>query len=431
MFGKLFAKILALRGKVQEGTCLSSNAKIVEIGTRAVPTGVRTSQKRLLVLLFVGMVLSSCHEQLDFGIVWDEQAPKTQMTKDSLKVDLEWYGDDAFMTATVKNKAGDTLAFISRQSGDDICTVIKYLRNDTGMVRGFLVYPGCYPVADRTDNAKIKEEASNELEEYKDMLWDDFGKGNHPNDIGLALVMDEREDRPYAARYYFRYDKEWGGIKSVYDPISKKIIKSEGDWFLYELSTKTMEVSSDSLIGDLHLMFKNYYDIECGTHSFKSYCGYRPMEEMEFMSHRMFRHTVFRSDRPKPYVTVSLEWNWAGDRDETTYKIERDYMDKTIATTYKGEYIKRVEEISQWGTVLKQDLYEESGNEEELICHLYRYNYQTKQLEEAGQKRINKAIHHMHSCESCEMILDNYLQEMWGRYSDDNFRDSFIDEEYD
>jgi hypothetical protein len=74
MFGKLFAKILALRGKVQEGTCLSSNAKVVEIGTRAVPTGVRTSQKRLLVLLFVGMVLSSCHEQLDFGIVWDEQA---------------------------------------------------------------------------------------------------------------------------------------------------------------------------------------------------------------------------------------------------------------------------------------------------------------------------------------------------------------------
>lgn len=44
MFGKLFAKILALRGKVQEGACLSSNAKVVEIDTRAVPTGVRTSQ---------------------------------------------------------------------------------------------------------------------------------------------------------------------------------------------------------------------------------------------------------------------------------------------------------------------------------------------------------------------------------------------------
>jgi hypothetical protein len=90
-----------------------------------------------------------------------------------------------------------------------------------------------------------------------------------------------------------------------------------------------------------------------------------------------------------------------------------------------------VDEISQWGTVLKQDLYEESGNKEELICHLYRYNYQTKKLDEAGQKRINKAIHHMHSCESCEMLLDNYLQEMWGRYADDNYRDSFIDEEYD
>ena len=382
-----------------------------------------------LVLLFVGIVLSSCHEQLDFGVVWDEQAAKTQMTKDSLKVELEWYGDDAFMTATIKNKNGDTLAVISRQSGDDICTVIKYLRNDTGMMRGFLVYPGCYPVAERTGNAKIKEEALNELEKYKEMLWDDFGKRNHPNDIGLALVMDEREDRPYAARYYFRYDKDTGDINSVYDPISKQIIKSEGDRFFYELNTETMEIGRDSLIGDIHLMFKNYYYIECGTHSFKSYCGYRPMEEYDFESHRMVMHTVYRSDRPEPYVTVNFEWNWAGDRDETTYKIKRDYMDKTIATTYKDEYVKKVEEISQWGTVLKQDLYVESANKEEFVCHLYRYNYQAKQLEERGKKRIDKVLHHMNSCESEEMILDEYLYEMWGRYADDNYWNSFLDEE--
>jgi hypothetical protein len=71
---------------------------------------------------------------------------------------LEWYGDDAFMTATVRDKSGQMLAVISRQSGDDICTVIKYLRNDTGAVRGFLVYPGCYPVAERSGNAKTKKE---------------------------------------------------------------------------------------------------------------------------------------------------------------------------------------------------------------------------------------------------------------------------------
>ena len=37
-----------------------------------------------LTLLACGMLLSSCHERLDYGIVWDEQAAKTQMTKDSL-----------------------------------------------------------------------------------------------------------------------------------------------------------------------------------------------------------------------------------------------------------------------------------------------------------------------------------------------------------
>ena len=119
--------------------------------------------KTLLFVIAVALLMTSCHERLDYGIVWDEQAAKTQTTKDSLKVELEWYGDDAFMTATVTDKTGQTLAVISRQSEDDICTVIKYLRNDTGAVRGFLVYPGCYPVAERSGNAKIKENASNEL----------------------------------------------------------------------------------------------------------------------------------------------------------------------------------------------------------------------------------------------------------------------------
>lgn len=44
MFGKLFAKIMALRGKAQEGVSLSSNAKEVEIDTNTVPTDVCTVQ---------------------------------------------------------------------------------------------------------------------------------------------------------------------------------------------------------------------------------------------------------------------------------------------------------------------------------------------------------------------------------------------------
>jgi hypothetical protein len=379
-----------------------------------------------LGILFVGMIFSSCHEQLDFGVVWDEQASKTQMTKDSLKVELEWYGDDAFMTATVKDKTGQTLAVISRQSGDDICTVIKYLRNDTGAIRGFLVYPGCYPAAERAGNAKIKEEVSDELEKYKEMLWDDFYKGNHPNDIGLALVMDEREDRPYAARYYFRYDKMYKDeIRAIYDPITKNIIKSEDEFFRYEVRIETREVGGDSLVGDVHLMFTDISNIECGTHTYKTYCGYRPMEKFEFMSNRMFEHTVFRSDRPEPYATVEFEWSDGG----TKYTIKRDYMDHSFSTTYIGGIIRKEEEISQWGTVLKRNVYEDAGDNETYVCHFWRYNYQNKQLEETGKKHVRKVLHEMNSSESGEMVLDDYLNEMWGRYADDNYRNSFMDEE--
>lgn len=394
---------------------------------------MRTCNLVLLTLLACGMMLSSCHKKLDYGIVWDEQAATTQMTKDSLKVELEWYGDDAFMTATVKDKSGQTLAIISRQSGDDICTVIKYLRNDTGAVRGFLVYPGCYPVAERRGDAKIKEGDSKELEEYKDALWDDFYKGNHPNDIGLALVMDEREDRPYAARYYFRYDWECGNnLRAIYDPITKQIIKSLDGCLGYELSTEKIGFERDSIIGDVHLMFKDIYDIDCCSYSFKTYCGYRPMEEFDFESHRMIMHRVYRSDRPEPYVTVEMDW----DRDGRTYKLSRDYKDYTFATTYVDGVIKKVEEVSQWGTVLKRDVYVESEDNETYICHLWRYNYKSKQLEEAGQERIERFLLHMNSSESSEMILDSYLRDMWGRYANDNYWNSTrllrdYDDDYD
>ena len=379
--------------------------------------------KKLVVCKFVCVLMVSCHKRLDYGIVWDEQAARVQMTKDSLSVELEWYGDDAFMTATVKDRGGQILAIISRQSEDDICTIIKYLRNDTGAVRGFLVYPGCYPVADRSGNAKIKEKLSDELESYKNALWNDFYMGNHPNDIGLALVQDKREDRPYAARYYFRYDQMYNDeIRAIYDPITKQIIKSGDGYFSYDVKAETLEFSRDSLIGDVHLMFIDISNVDCGSHTYKTYCGYRPMEEFEFMSNRMFSHTVFRSDRPDPYATVELGW----DDDGTRYTISRDYMEHDFATTYSDGIIKRVEEVSQWGTVLKREVYIDSDEYNTYSIQLLRYNYQTKQLEYAGKDRIEKATHRMHSNEPGEMILDSYLQEMWGRYAHDSYWDSFM-----
>ncbi len=380
--------------------------------------------KRLCNILLLGLLMSSCNEQLDYGIVWDEQAPKTQMTKDGLKVELEWYGNDVFMTATVKDKNGQTLAIISRQSGDDICSVIKYLRNDSGAVRGFLVYPGCYPVAERKGNAKIKECGTHELDEYKEALWDDFYKGCHPNDIGLALIMDKREDRPYAARYYLRYDNEWkSDLKAVYDPITKQIIKAGNGYLNYEVSTKIEKITPDSLIGDVHLTFEKTYDIDCGSHTYKTYCGYRPMEEFEMMSHSMWKHIVYRSDCPKPYVTVEKDMN-----NGIRYKISRDYMDYITGKTYSDGELKKVEKISQWGTVLARDEYEQTEDEELLVCRYWRYNYRKKKLEDMGHKQVKRRQIDMITYESGEMFLRDDLQEMWGRYANDHYDKSFLED---
>ena len=107
-------------------------------------------------------------------------------------------------------------------------------------------------------------------------------------------------------------------------------------------------------------------------------------------------------------------------------KFRNDLLDLARANLSKQIQVK-VEEVSQWGTVLKRDVYEDAGDGETYICHFLRYNYQAKKLEDVGQKRVDKDLHQMKYSESEEMALDQYLNEMWGRYADDNYRNSFWD----
>lgn len=375
--------------------------------------------QNVLLTVVVSMFLESCHQRLDYGVNWEVGVDEVQWTQDSLKIELEWMGDSAYMTATVRDKAGMLLAYITRQQDEDFCTVIKYLRNDTGGVRGLLVYPDCYPMADRCEEAKIKETQTDELEKYKEMLWDEFDKNSHPCDIGLALAWDEREDRPYAARYYFKYDGEL--LTEIYDPISKKKIQAGTGSLEYELHLKTMYLEGGSSIGDVQLVFTDIGEYEPGTFIYTTYAGYRPLEQMEFMGYSMTKHAVFRSDRPEPFVTVTLE-NPLDSKHR--YILSCDYDDKKLVSIYEEGVLQKVEEISQWGTVLQQDLYFESADKKAYICYLKNYNYQTKQLVKVREDRIPKPVFLMTHRESKEMQLDGYLHVMWGRFGTDSYWDA-------
>lgn len=370
-------------------------------------------------VVHIGLMLTSCNNQLDYGINWNPSAAEEQFTKDSLKIEIEWIGDSAYLTATVNDKEGRLLAYISKQKDEDFCTVIKYLRNDTGGVRGVLVYPGCYPIADRRGEAKIKESnQSYELLEYKNMLWKDFYKGNHPCNIGLALVLDEREDRPYAARYYFKYDGSM--LTEVYDPMTNKKIQSESESMDFEIHRQTMYLENDTVIGDIQLIFKDEVWYEPGCFTYMTYAGYRPMEEMEFMGGMMSKHIIFRSDVSEPFVTMSRENCWTHQR----YVLNCDYDDKTMVSTYVDGILQKVEEISQWGTVLQQDVFFESTDKKAYICYLKSYNYQTKQLVKKSEERISKTDFSIMFSENKEMHLDGYLHLMWGRFGIDSYWDA-------
>lgn len=44
--------------------------------------------KRLLKLVLAVVVMSSCHNQLDYGIDWGPGANEVQITQDSLEIEL-------------------------------------------------------------------------------------------------------------------------------------------------------------------------------------------------------------------------------------------------------------------------------------------------------------------------------------------------------
>ena len=368
--------------------------------------------KGLIKLLFTAFLMSSCHQQLDYGINWNDNDETEQITNNGYKVIVERIEASSYQKAEISDSAGCFLAYITRQEGDDVCTVIKYLHNDSGDVRGILVYPRCYPMPKRGGNALKKDSNINELAEYKEQLWKDYERDSTPNDIGLALVFEKREDRTYATRYYFKYEDNV--LVEVYDPISEQFIKAdEGEKIDYQVMSHELLLTNDSVIGDvmLHFMVRPV-DIS-DNYKVRMYCGYRPMDELEFKGGIMVRRKIYRSDRPEVYTMVER----IDEGRKHVYKLTCDYDDKTLVSTYEDGMLKKVEEVSKWGTVLQQDIFFRSADKEAYICYLKNYDYQKGLLVKVQENRIDKDEFWGMSNEESEMSLQPQMEAMWERFT--------------
>ena len=182
-----------------------------------------------------------------------------------------------------------------------------------------------------------------------------------------------------------------------------------------------MYLEGSSTIGDVQLVFRDIGEYEPGCFIYKTYAGYRPLEEMEFTGYTMTKRTVFRSDRPVPFATVKLE-NALDSRHR--YILSYDYDDNKVVSTYEEGVLQKVEKISQWGTVLRQDLFFESADKQAFICYMKSYNYQTKKLVKVREERIDKSKLYVAYRENAEMQLDAFLHVMWGRFDINSYWDA-------
>lgn len=369
--------------------------------------------KILVTVSLIGM-MTSCQKRIDFGIDWSEGAETEQTANNGYKVSIERNEDYTFEIIRVTSPEGKAVAVMTRQNGDDICTVFKYLYNDSGEERGLIVYPYCYPAPKRDGDAKQKEDSILEIENYKEKLWAEYDRNNHPNDIGLALAFSEKEVLHYGSRYIFKRTGEL--LTEVYDSITgNAIIAGPGEKIDYELVEHELLLTNDSVIGDMSLRFI-VRPIEAeADYDVKVYCGYRPMDEMKFLGGKMVERMIYRSDRPKIYTKTVREDNGTQHMYKSTY----DYDDKTLVSVYEGGILKRMEAVSKYGTALQQDVYFESADKKAYICFLKNYDYQKKQLVKVSERRIPLDEFYERCNEHEEMNLEPYMFDMWERFTFD------------
>ena len=133
-------------------------------------------------------------------------------------------------------------------------TKVVNQRGEKCQERGVIVYPYCYPVPKRDGDAKLKEDSIPEIENYKEMLWADFDRNNHPNDIGLALAFSDNEDLSYGSRFIFKRTGEL--LTEVCDSIrGNSIIAEPGEKIDYELAQHELLLANDSVIGDMLMWY--------------------------------------------------------------------------------------------------------------------------------------------------------------------------------
>ena len=370
--------------------------------------------KQILMVLIIVLIMTSCHRRVDFGIDWSEEGETEQTTNNNYIVFIEREDGYSFEIVRVTDSSGRNVAVLTRQNDDEISTVFKYLYKDNGEVRGLIVYPYCYPAPKRDGDARQNEDSIPEIEKYKEMLWADFDRNIHPNDIGLALAFSEDEDLPYGSRYIFKRTDDL--LTEVYDSITgNAIIAGPGEIIDYELMEHELLLINDSVIGDMLMQFVVRPIEPKKDYKVKVYCGYRPMDEMKFTQGKMVERMTYRSDRPEVFTKIIRE----DDGFQHIYKQTYDYDDNALVSIYEGGILKRVETVSKYGTALQQDVFFESADKKAYICFFKNYDYQKKQLVKVGEIRIPLEEFYEMCNEQEEMNLQPYMFDMWERFTFD------------
>lgn len=249
---------------------------------------------------------------------------------------------------------------------------------------------------------------------YANSLEEILGKEyfNDSIEYWYSAILDPDVDNAKYELFYLKRDAQ-GNIVEVSDPRSKRTISCSQKFSICPEVAENSSFWHSDIQGGLVLL--NFYVEPIkkseNQYTIKKYCFYDLQTESTYNKGELTKVTVYSPETHKPVARIEKKHNF---KDGTTI-YDKSYPNNNNlyrSTWRKGVLISK-EEVSQYGTILKQELYVPSKDGQAFIYYFKKLDYKTKKLVRTEEDRIDKQEFLQYNQEKDMMVMYEEMYEHW------------------
>lgn len=348
--------------------------------------------RALLNILFFCSIILSCNSSKDYKVAWDLN---TEGVK-KYSIGNEFVVLDTIGSAPINEKIsvydrqGKLLGWAGTTSESSVYQIVRYIFDDSNQeLNGFLL--------------TYVDEEEVQTEDYEEKI---VGVKN----LVIKRILDDSDNGTYAT--WFDFKRKDGCIVGVFDHTSDTLsIKAgDGNHIEYEVEENDQFWNDDFFGGSIVLLFHIVpNNTNAGNYTINTYCGYELQMKSTFKDGLLCERIVYMNVDGN---TWCAKGQMRQNGNEHTYK----FIDSVMCPweyTYENGVLKHRDYVSQYGTVLEQDIYFLSQDNKAYIHFHKEYDYKRKILVKTEEERIDKKTFLSENSEEEVLKMASDLWEGW------------------